>query len=318
MSPPRPRVVCLDTVMIDFALSVDVLPERGGDSLSRGRLVTAGGGYNMMSAARRQGLEAVYAGQLGRGRFAEIARAILDDEGVVVAVEPRGDQDLGVCVVLVEASGERTFVTSPGAELTLELPELAALELHAGDVVYVSGYNVVYPELAPTVTRWLTTLAPEVVVAFDPGPRAADIDHGVLAHVLGRTDWLLCNAAEARHMSGELETSRCATVLHERWGFDQVVVRDGARGCSVASDEGVWDAPGFQTTVVDTNGAGDVHNGVVIAELCLGATLEEATLRANAAAAIAIATFGPATCPPRDEIDHLLEDQPRRVTRRDA
>ncbi len=318
MSATRARVVCLDTVMIDFALSVDVLPARGDDALSNKRLVTAGGGYNMMSAARRQGLEALYAGQLGRGRFADIARAVLEDEGIVVGVEPRGDQDLGVCVVLVEASGERTFITSPGAELTLSRQELAAIELRSSDVVYVSGYNVVYPELAATVTHWLSALPAEVVVAFDPGPRAADIDHGVMAHVLGRTDWLLCNAAEARHMSAQTQTARCATVLHERWGFDQVVVRDGARGCSVASDDGVWDAPGFVTEVVDTNGAGDVHNGVVIAELSLGASLEEATLRANAAAAIAIATFGPATCPGRDEVDRLLSDQPRRVTRRGA
>jgi sugar/nucleoside kinase (ribokinase family) len=77
----------------------------------------------------------------------------------------------------------------------------------------------------------------------------------------------------------------------------------------------VWTVPGFTTTVVDTNGAGDVHNGVVIAEVVRGASLEEATLRANAAAAIAIATFGPATCPTRDEVDRLLAAQPRRATR---
>jgi ribokinase len=302
----RPRVVCLDTVMIDFSLRVVALPPRGGDALSNARLVTAGGGFNLMSAVRRQGGDVVYAGQLGRGRFAEIATSTLDGEGIILGVPARGDEDLGVCVVLVEANGERTFITSPGAELTLSEVDLAMLEVGVGDVVYVSGYNFVYPQLAPTVSTWLDNLRPDVKVAFDPGPRAADIDHDLMAMVLRRTDWLLCNAAEARHLIGHEATTRSASELRRSWGCELVVVRDGARGCVVADGEGVTEIPGFATTVVDTNGAGDVHNGVVIAELLRSARPQEASRRANAAAAIAIAHFGSATCPTREAVDHLL------------
>jgi sugar/nucleoside kinase (ribokinase family) len=301
--------------MIDFALIVDSLPVRGGDSLSSQRLVTAGGGFNMMSAARRQGANALYVGQLGTGRFADIARGILVNEGIQIAVAPRGDADLGVCVVLVDRSGERTFVTSPGAELTLRVEELEAVTLVTGDVVYVSGYNVVYPEVADAVSRWLGELPEDVVVAFDPGPRAVDIDATIMAGVLKRTDWLLCNAAEARLVSGLEDVGDSARTLREHWDFERVVVRDGARGCVGATSDGLWRAPGFVADVVDTNGAGDVHNGVVIAELLNATPEDEVLLRANAAAAIAIASFGPATCPTRDRVNALLVAQPRRVTR---
>lgn len=301
--------------MIDFALIIDALPERGGDSLASRHLVTAGGGYNMMSAARRQGVEALYVGQLGKGRFADIARAVLGSEGIGVALASRGETDLGVCVVLVDATGERTFVTSPGAELTLSADELATVELVTGDVVYVSGYNVLYPEVASTVDRWLHGLGPEVVVAFDPGPRAADIDPQIFSAVLERTDWLLCNAVEARLMSGVEEITDCARTLRERWGFDFVVVRDGAAGCASDGDGGLVRAPGFRVNVVDTNGAGDVHNGVIIAETLRGTPREEALLRANAAAAVAISSFGPATCPRRESVEAMLTSQARQVTR---
>jgi sugar/nucleoside kinase (ribokinase family) len=302
--------------MIDFALFVDSLPVRGGDSLSSQRLVTAGGGFNMMSAARRQGANALYVGQLGTGRFADIARGILVNEGIQIALAPCGDADLGVCVVLVDRSGERTFVTSPGAELTLRVEELEAVSLVTGDVVYVSGYNVVYPETADAVSRWLGELPEDVVVAFDPGPRAVDIDATIMAGVLKRTDWLLCNAAEARLVSGLEDVDDCARTLREHWNFERVVVRDGARGCVGATSDGLWRAPGFVADVVDTNGAGDVHNGVVIAELLNATPEDEVLLRANAAAAIAIASFGPATCPTRDRVEALLVAQPRRVTRK--
>ena len=301
--------------MIDFSLIIDALPERGGDALSSQRLVTAGGGFNLMSAALRQGVHAVYVGQLGVGRFSDIARAILVDEGIHIALEARGHLDLGVCVVLVDATGERTFVTSPGAELTIRPEDLETISLVDGDVIYVSGYNVVYPEVANTVSDWLGRVPAEVVVAFDPGPRGADIDPVVMGKVLTRADWLLCNAAEARIVSAHADVANAARHLRQQWGFDRVVVRDGADGCVGATDEGVVRAPGFVTNVVDTNGAGDVHNGVVIAELLKGTPTEEALLRANAAAAIAIASFGPATCPGRDRIDALLRTQSRQVTR---
>jgi sugar/nucleoside kinase (ribokinase family) len=237
------------------------------------------------------------------------------NEGIQLALTSRGDMDLGVCVVLVDDSGERTFITSPGAELTLRADELATLALVGGDIVYVSGYNVVYPEVADTVSQWLRTLPSDVVVAFDPGPRVADIAPHVLARVLERTDWFLCNTAEARLMCTGTDAADFARQLREREGFERVVVRDGAQGCASASEDGLWRAPGFETHVVDTNGAGDVHNGVVIAELMMGTALDEALLRANAAASIAIASFGPATCPTRNLVDAKLSAKPRGVTR---
>src|ERR1035437_3930672 len=247
----RARVVCLDTVMIDFTLIVTALPEPGGDSLLSQPLVTAGGGYNVMSAARRQGIDAVYVGQLGTGPFADIAGGILVGDDIDIAVEPRGGMDLGVCVVLVDDSGERSFVTSPGAELTLRGDDLLSLTLGADDVVYLSGYNVVYPEVAAAVSEWLRDVPADVVVAFDPGPRAADIRPSIMALVLERTDWLLCNASEAHLLSGEVDASSGARQLRERGSYDLVVVRDGARGCVGASGEGVIVAPGFDSHVVD-------------------------------------------------------------------
>jgi sugar/nucleoside kinase (ribokinase family) len=59
---------------------------------------------------------------------------------------------------------------------------------------------------------------------------------------------------------------------------------------------------GFAVEVVDTNGAGDTHNGVFLSELARGTGLAESAGRANAAAAIAIGKLGPTTAPHRDEV----------------
>jgi sugar/nucleoside kinase (ribokinase family) len=59
---------------------------------------------------------------------------------------------------------------------------------------------------------------------------------------------------------------------------------------------------GFTVEVMDTNGAGDIHDGVFLSELARGTETAEAARRANAAAAMSIGVFGPATCPVRDEV----------------
>jgi sugar/nucleoside kinase (ribokinase family) len=62
----------------------------------------------------------------------------------------------------------------------------------------------------------------------------------------------------------------------------------------------------FNVAVVDTNGAGDTHSGVFLAELTLGTDVIEAARRGNAASAVAISVLGPASCPNRDVITDML------------
>ena len=293
--------------MVDVVLKIQALPLRGSDSVASERLVTAGGGFNAMSAAARQGMNVSYVGQLGTGVFADIARAALANEGIDVAVPTVEAQDLGFCVVLVDQAGERTFVTSPGAEGTLTSDDLEAVMIRNGDFVSLSGYNFVYREIREETMKWLRQLADGVLVCFDPGPRVLDIPEPILHEVLARTDWLLCNLSEASSLTGETLAARCAERLLTKSGRRGVVVRAGAKGCVGARrGEQRVEAAGVKVQVVDTNGAGDVHNGVFLAETARGTSFIEALQRANVAASIAIGRFGPATCPSREAVSRQL------------
>src|SRR5487761_2559603 len=282
-----PRLFVLDTVMVDVTLRVPQLPARGGDVRASEQLLTTGGGFNVLTAAGRHHLDVVYVGQLGIGPMSAVPRADLVAAGIATPVAADPTHDLGFCLVLVDAAGERTFVTSTGAELLVTRADLDAVAIDEGDLVFLSGYDFVYPEIGPTVAGWLATLPTGVIVAFDPGPRFADIATDLVHAVLARSDWLLCNAVEGLALSGA----------------EGVVVHDGQRGCLVATrTRAPVRVAAFPATVVDTNGAGDTHDGVLLAELARGTDPLEAARRANAAAAMAIGRLGPATCPPRAEV----------------
>nr|WP_286346788.1 PfkB family carbohydrate kinase [Frondihabitans sucicola] len=292
--------------------------------------MTAGGAFNTLVAARRDGLDAVHVGARGTGGFADVAAAALRDAGIP-ALGPVYDVDTGYSVVLVDPSGERTFVTHVGAEARLTRQDLDAVALEAGDLVVVSGYSLAHSPR--TLPGWVAGLGPEVRVVFDPSPLVASLDDSALAAVLARTDVLTANAREAHLLLARLpsgEGTRTAAGPRPevdplpfdggRAGSDAtrlaararpgaaVVVRDGADGCWVA-EHGAPSAeriPGFPSRVLDTTGAGDAHCGVLCAGLARGGSLTAAARRANAAASIAVGRRGPATAPTAVEIEALL------------
>jgi sugar/nucleoside kinase (ribokinase family) len=304
---PAPRLFCLDTVLVDVDLKVASLPERAGDVRAGSQLITTGGGFNAMSAATRHDLTVVYAGRLGEGPFATLARRDLMSEGIEMPLETNDTLDCGVCVVLVEPDGERTFITAPGAESTLRASDLATLMLEEDDVVLVSGYNVMYHDMDDAVLDWLEELAPDVVVAFDPATRVEDVPAANLRRVLARATWLLCNRAEVAELSGEDNALVAADALTSAYESLNVLVRTGAEGCVVAPrGEKAVAVQGFLTTVVDTTGAGDVHNGVFLAQLAQGLDPLDAARYANAAAAMSVALPGPATSPTRHAVEAFI------------
>lgn len=304
------RLLHLGNVVIDLVLAVPALPVRGGDVIATGSLLTPGGGFNVMAAAARQGLPVTYAGAHGTGPFGALARAGLRSEGIDIMLAPRPGQDTGVVVAAVDADGERTFLTSPGAEATLTSADLANLRPGSREVVCLSGYSLAHPANRAAITSWLPLLADDVLVVFDPGPLGAGLPPGVLQPVLARANWLTCNASEAARLAGVADPAAAGRALAQQTGRG-VVVRTGADGCLLSrAGQAVMQVPGYPARVVDTNGAGDTHTGAFIAALAGGSAESDAARLANAAAAISVTRRGPATAPTAAEVRRFLTSRP--------
>ena len=305
-----PRLVFTGNVIVDVVLTIDRLPEAGSDILASSSRLSAGGGFNTMAAARRDGLSVTFLGLHGQGPFGEIVHAALDAEGIEAAQPALPDLDSGYCVVLVDGSAERTFVTWVGAEGRLRRADLDLAEVRTGDIVYVSGYSLAHPLNAAAIAGWLRDLPPGTRVITDPSPLIAVLDPLTLAEVMARTDVFSANAREAGLASGKDEPGDAAAQLVCRirpGGF--VVVRDGPNGCWLAGDDlgpVPVHVPGFAVPAVDTTGAGDTHGGVLAAALTRGLTPLQAARRANAAAGLAVTLPGPATAPGTAAIDAFL------------
>ena len=313
---PHSRLVFAGEAIVDLLMWVPALPERGGDMLAGSSAVQVGGGFNIMAAAARQGLPVVYAGGHGTGPWGDKVRDALEAEGIAILRPPDPNEDTGFDVALVEAGGERTFVTSLGAEALREPGSWDAVGLWVGDVVYVSGYGLVPPESGPVLGAWAAGLPPGVLLFLDPGPLVADIPAAVLDPVLRRCDWYSCNQREGAVLAGESDPVEAARVLARRTGRAGVIVRAGPEGCVLAlrvpgprDDQAGLSlslVPAPPVVAVDTTGAGDAHSGVFLAGLAAGLAPADAAWRANAAAALSVTRSGPAVSPSLAELDQFL------------
>lgn len=298
------RLVSVGNVIIDVTLGIPTLPDRGGDVVASDRGRYAGGAFNTLAAASRQGLASAYGNRHGSGPFGDLARAALTAEGIELLLEPTPDTDTGFDLALVDDEGERTFITVFGAEAELAVTDLARIHLGVSDAVHVSGYGLLPRTNAGVLAPWIAGIAPAHTVLVDPGPLCAQIAPTVLTAVAGRADWLSCNLSEALRLSGASDAAHAATLLRTNWRA--VVIRLGAQGCLVATDD-IELIPGFSVEAVDTNGAGDAHVGAFLAGLAAGMSAGSAARRANACAALAVTRFGPSTAPSAREVRLLLE-----------
>jgi sugar/nucleoside kinase (ribokinase family) len=317
--PPLQRLLFAGEAIVDLLMRVPALPERGGDMLSESAAIEVGGGFNIMAAAVRQGLPVLYCGGHGTGPWGEKVRAALAAEDIGLLRDPDPDVDTGFDVALVEADGERTFITHLGAESLREPDAWNLVRIRPGDAVYVSGYGLVPPASGAILGAWAAALPPDVLLFVDPGPLVADIPAAVLDPVLARCDWWSCNQREAVLLTGTTDPAEAARRLIRRTGHADVIVRAGPDGALLALRVGggsghhglsLSHIPAPAVMAVDTTGAGDAHCGVFLAALAAGLTASDAARRANAAAALAVTRLGAAVSPSRAELDQFLAAGP--------
>ena len=304
-----PKMLHTGQVIIDLVMAVDQLPQIGGDVLAQSAAFEAGGGFNVMAAAVRNGLPVVYLGRHGSGRFGDLARQAMKDEGIHIGIQTPAQRDTGICVALTDASAERSFISYIGAEGEVTWEDLNSVTAEAGDYVYVSGYSLLHAGKAQALLDWTLALPDAINVVFDPGPLVESPDSALMQALLPRIDVWTSNSVEALRFTGAADIGAALDRLAKHLPQDVLlVVRDGPQGCWIQQAGERRHVPGFAVNAVDSNGAGDAHAGVFVAGLAQGLDAHEAARRANAAAALAVTRWGPATAPGAAEVDGFIRE----------
>ena len=312
------RVVLMGQILVDLAVRGEALPSPGGDVWAVDEGMHVGGGFNALVAARRMGAEAVSLSPIGEGPYSSLIQAALAREGIADAGPRVAGIDNGFCIAFTDRTGERTFISTKGAETMVPASAWADVvrTMHPGEVLYVDGYLMDHPANREAARAALHALPEGVRVVLDVSPVI-----GIPDGLPTRDVIVSMNHREAQEIGKRTADrsllDRCAQPLGAAEAVcaavrRPVVVRAGAQGAYVAHpsvaatdavDEDASHVPTPRVEAIDTNGAGDAHSGVLAASLAQGIPLERALLLANCAGALSATVVGPASCPSRSQIE---------------
>lgn len=312
------RVVLMGQILVDLAVRGDALPGPGGDVWAVDEGMHVGGGFNALVAARRMGAEAISLSPIGSGPHSSLIQAALEHEEITDLGPRIADIDNGFCIAFTDRTGERTFISTKGAETMSPASAWADFvrTMHPGDVLYIDGYLMDHPANREAAEAALRVLPKGVRVLLDVSPvigiPSALPSDGVIVSMNHR------EAQEIARQRGDasvrnqcLQPREAARAMLAALGRP-VLLRAGAEGayfvrsCDAAlsaSDTDPSYIPTPRVEAIDTNGAGDAHSGVLAASLAQGIPLKRALLLANCAGALSTTVVGPASCPPREEIE---------------
>jgi len=271
---------------------------------------------NVAVGVARLGGEATWLGRLGPDSTGDLIAARLTAAGVrTLALR---DEAFTGLMVRYRRSGAFAHVDyhragSAGSRLTPA--DVPAAEITAAKVLHVTGITPALSESARAAVFQSieTARSAGVTVSVDVNYRSklwSRFDAApVLRDLVSRADVAFAGPAEAALFVDP------ADALGEmaKLGPAEVVIKDGARGCTAVIDGERHRVPALPVTVIDPVGAGDAFVAGYLADRMAGAS-PEARLR-TAIAAGAFAVTVPGDCeglPDRDELTALGGDDLRR------
>lgn len=318
---PAGRVVLMGQILVDLAVRGEALPAPGGDVWASDEGMHVGGGFNALVAARRMGAQAVSLSPIGHGPYSLLIQQALQRAEITDAGPHIDGIDNGFCIAFTDQSGERTFISTRGAETRAPARAWAdfTATMRPGDVLYIDGYLMDHPANRQAAQAALEALPEGVQVILDVSP-VIGIPQGlpmrdVIVSMNHREAQQIINQSAERGLEqgqrcGQArEAGSVASLVASLLGRP-VVVRAGAEGAyfarpaaSANTGADVTYIPTPRVAAIDTNGAGDAHSGVLAAALAQAIPLERALLLANCAGALSTTIVGPASCPAREQIE---------------
>jgi len=173
----------------------------------------------------------------------------------------------GVLISIVDADGERSFLTDRGANLNLSEADLPASLLDDVELLLVSGYSFFAPSPRAAVTALLREArARRIGTAVDPASVGFLREVGAEAFLKWTqgTGTIFANLDEALELTGSVDLNLQMQTLGRF--YSRVVIKRGGAGAAVGGRGGVQiSMPAPPSEVIDTTGAGDAFAAAFLA-----------------------------------------------------
>ncbi|OCG09046.1 ribokinase [Gilliamella sp. wkB178] len=301
------KLIVLGSVNVDHILNVPEFPKPGQTLTGSNYQISYGGkGANQAVAAGRLGaniqfIAAVGEDELGKKFHQQLQHDQIDTCSVAIV----SGVNTGVALILVNHQGENQIAICAGANATVTPDYLQQFEkdVQQADAILMQLETplATVEEAARLAKRHNTQ------VILNPAP-AQQLSDDLLKHV----DIITPNETEAEFLTGikiltDDDAESAALILHNK-GIKTVIITLGSKGAWVSYDGKGKLVTGFIVKAIDTIGAGDTFNGMLVTALLEGKSLDLAVKYAHAAGALSVTKSGAQTAiPTRKQVDEFMQ-----------
>ncbi len=261
----RPLVTVGDLTW-DVLSKPDAMLLPGGDTTGKVLLMPGGTSANVAVWTARVGYPSEFVGEIGKDRFGEFAVQELSAEGVVPHVLWNSDRPTGVILVLLDAAGQRSMVSSQGADFDLRPDEIPVRVIQQAGHVHLTAWSV-FTDPPRAAAFHAANLAEKsgVSVSFDPGSfqMIREIGREEFRRMTRNLhiDFLFPNHEEGRALTGAKHPHQILEALQELYPKAMILLKLDLEGVMILDGDEIIEISATKDTAVDATGAGDAFCG---------------------------------------------------------
>jgi sugar/nucleoside kinase (ribokinase family) len=234
------------------------------------KFMAGGGAANTASALGQMGVSVAVFSKVGADMNGNFLRAELKRNRVEVShIRESASESTPFTFVGVHPGGDRSFVHTPGSNLTFSIKDLDLEALYACKVLLYQDMWVLPKLDGPAAGRILAGAQKRGVITLLDECYGLGPDRDVFESALRFCDVVLPSYDDMRVIYPGLKPAAVAARLRQQ-GAGRVILKLGRQGCLVTGENGTVRLPSVATKIVDTTGAGDCFNAGYIAGIVNG------------------------------------------------
>lgn len=276
------KLLCVGDVMVETV--VHVAADVGDGDEAQGVFETRVGGQalNVARVFHRLGGQSLFYAAVGQDEWAGWLRRQLRQEGLKFRFQKTA-KPTGM-VISIASPQDRTMYAQRGANEMLDLSQLKKFKLKNEDGLYFSGYLMNNPQGITQLQRAIENHNRNLTV-IDTPPVGVMNKVGVdrFLQACAGIQVFLTNQDEAAVLTRKSNLKEMLELLANR--FPMVIIKQGAKGCSLADQSEVVHVPTTPLKNINATGAGDAFCGGFLYALSQGQSSRAAAQFAHEVAA---------------------------------
>jgi len=288
----KPRVGVVGDINLDIIAFHRDLPGLGGESIAgRASLAPGGSAANVAHALAVLGVDVLLVGCVGDDAVGEMLVEELSKKGVDTTLIQRTSREpTGVTYVAV-VEGERTMLAFRGANKYMEYSKIDITTLAGAELIHVSGYSLAEGSQREATARLLEEIRGDITRTLDLCRPLAELNKHEITKTLSSFNYVFMNTNEFNIIRGSVGLGSVEQLAEELGCI--IVLKKGRLGCEVTTPDGDSIAiDSYESSSVDSTGAGDAFVAGFIYELLRGSSLRRCGETASKLGALAASVIG--------------------------